>query len=614
MPVKKSRILLVPLDPVHDVALKILNRKLKSRGHETILLPPDLPMEEVISRGVEADPDVIMVSRTLGYGVGELLGKFIDMAEAAGLREKARIVIGGKAIKPELAAELGFDKGFGSETDLGEAVAYVEQVEFVPEAAKEARKKPDITAGYGYTVKAARIGALLDEISSEIVAWTDGKTSPGVQRGRLRERMIETAETGAPGPKRDALIAGMKNDYLGFCDEAIVQSYREGILPKHVRRLDEKELASLEELIGAARANPGIRTIRHTQARPLVFVQYGTGCLVMDVAHIKASEAWGADGVFHFDPSWGARTEGFLEGCLSHQQDGSIITEDNLRTIKRSLSSSTLWTVRGHRGLNTPETVALAGRLGADLTKINIAYGSLTGGTDPARLTVDGVECIRMAAKYRMPFDIVTNEELAGVPAHKAFAGMLIVAALSLKLGARPILKPLFCYSPEVMIGGRMDDNYVDFNAAKVWALRGIIDAPIWPGEPIGFMTHFEDRVQSAATTAFHAALGISLGVDAITVASADEAYSRGPISVASRVDTLRAVKEAFRFFGAAQIAPTSRAREWADELAKGIERTLESVARRGSFVQSLYEGLLGSPEDGAYPGRAGKGTVIQEA
>jgi hypothetical protein len=127
-------------------------------------------------------------------------------------------------------------------------------------------------------------------------------------------------------------------------------------------------------------------------------------------------------------------------------------------------------------------------------------------------------------------------------------------------------------------------------------------------------MTHFEDRVQSAATTAFHAALGISLGVDAITVASADEAYSRGPISVASRVDTLRAVKEAFRFFGAAQIAPTSRAREWADELAKGIERTLESVARRGSFVQSLYEGLLGSPEDGAYPGRAGKGTVIQEA
>jgi len=31
----------------------------------------------------------------------------------------------------------------------------------------------------------------------------------------------------------------------------------------------------------------------------------------------------------------------------------------------------------------------LAGKLGADLTKINIVYGSLNVGTDPSRLTVD---------------------------------------------------------------------------------------------------------------------------------------------------------------------------------------------------------------------------------
>ncbi len=51
------------------------------------------------------------------------------------------------------------------------------------------------------------------------------------------------------------------------------------------------------------------------------------------------------------------------------------------------------------------------------------AYGewSLGAGTDPARLTVDGVEAIRLAATAGLPFDVVTNEELSGVPAFKAF-------------------------------------------------------------------------------------------------------------------------------------------------------------------------------------------------
>ena len=130
---------------------------------------------------------------------------------------------------------------------------------------------------------------------------------------------------------------------------------------------------------------------------------------------------------------------------------------------------------------------------------------------DPARITIDGVEAIRWAAHYDLPFDVVTNEELSGVPAHKAFAGMLIIAHLALQLGGRPILQPLFCRSPEVMIYGQMRDNYIDYNAAKILALQQIIDAPLWPGAPIGFLTHTEDRVQSSLTTALHASLARSL-------------------------------------------------------------------------------------------------------
>ncbi|MBA7549070.1 hypothetical protein ES705_41543 [subsurface metagenome] len=275
------------------------------------------------------------------------------------------------------------------------------------------------------------------------------------------------------------------------------------------------------------------------------------------------------------------------------------------------MKDSTLWSIRAHRGLNTPETVVLAAILGADLVKINIAYGSLNAGTDPARLTVDGIEAIKLAAKYNIPYDVPANSELGGIPTFKDFAGMLIVAMLGLKLGAKPILKPMFCYSPYIILNNLMDDNYIDYNAAKIYALRNIVDAPIWAGEPIGFMTHTEDRIQSSVTTALHAALANSLGVDTITIASADEAYSRGAISVSSRVDTLRAVKEVFRSFGHIKIKPTYKAKKWSNELVFQIEKVLENVLRKGSFVKALYDGELGSREDGAYPGRAGKDTVF---
>jgi len=348
------------------------------------------------------------------------------------------------------------------------------------------------------------------------------------------------------------------------------------------------------------------------RAKPLIFNQYGTGCPFLDIGHIKVSEAWGADGVVHFDPSWGARTEGFLDGFLTHEEDGTVLTPANLNRIKRALEKSTLWQIRAHRGLNTPETVVLAGKIGADLTKINICYGSLGAGTDPARLTVDAIAAIRFAVNYGMPFDVVTNEELCGVPAIKAFAGMLITVALGVRLGGKPILQPLFCKSPEVMVGGQMKDNYVEFNAAKIMALKEIIEAPIWPGAPVGFLTQTEDRVQSSVSTALHAALAAMLEVEAVTIASADEAYSGGPITVPSKIDTLRAVGEALRFYGHTTIAQTKQMEIWRDEIVAGIDKILTEVVAKGDFVQALYDGVLGSREDGAYPGRNGRDTVFK--
>ncbi|QGG47267.1 cobalamin B12-binding domain-containing protein [Heliorestis convoluta] len=606
---ERRKILLVPLDPVHDIGLKMIRRGLDKAGHKTMLLPPDLPPEEIISAMSKEQPDQVLISRTLGYGVAELLARFADLADAAGLRDKMGLVIGGMAIRPELAAELGYDAGFGPGTSVEEVVAYVEGRPYLPDQNKVKKERADLTANYTYEFRHAGIGRLLDQITDGILEWVQGKTSPAIKRGRLRDSAWDLEEW-----RQGKINKEFTEAYAALCDPVAEAYYRSGEVHPKTRKLRPEEIERLEAYLTATKSRMEPAKVQHWEAgQPKVFVQYGTGCPFMDIAHIKLSEAWGADGVVHFDPSWGARTEGFIGDFLTHQEDGSVITPENLSWTKAGLEEYTLWQVRAHRGLNTPETVVLAGKLGAHLTKINIAYGSLAAGTDPARLTVDGVESIKMATKYNLPFDVVTNEELAGVPAHKAFAGMLIVAALGRKLGGRPILQPLFCYSPEVMISGQMEHNYIDFNAAKIEALRSIVDAPIWPGAPIGFLTQTEDRVQSSMTTSLHAALAASLRVDAISIASSDEAYSGGPIVAASRIDTLKAVQEGFRFFGEGSVEATAKASKWSEEIVEKIEKVLQEVAAAPSFVDALYGGLLGSKEEGAYPGRGGRDTITKE-
>lgn len=615
MAAERKRVLLAPLDPVHDIGLKMVRQALDRAGHSTMLLPPDYSAEEIVSIALEEKAEYVLISRTLGYGIAELLGRFIDLADVAGLREKAKLIIGGMAIRPELAAELGFDAGFGPGTDVAEAVAYIENRPYQAGGQKTVKTKRDFTKDYSYIYHNGKIAGLLDRIADLIFGWADGKTSPGVSRAQTRRDLLALRRAFDSGKLSGTQFAGglaeLRGKYRRDSDAVICRFYEEGALPRKTRSLTEEELSALQKTVAEVKENFVPRSLQSIAGQPLVFVQYGTGCPFMDIAHIKTSEAWGADGILHFDPSWGARTEGLLEGYIAHEEDGSILTPENLRQIGEARDDATLWTVRAHRGLNTPETVILAGEAGADLTKINIVYGSLGAGTNPERLTVDGLEAIKLAAAYGLPYDIPTNEELCGVPAYKAFAGMLIVAHLGLRLGARPILKPLFCYSPEVMLNNRMKDNYIDYNAAKISALQSIGDFPVWPGEPIGFLTHSEDRVQSSLTTALHASLAASLRVPAISIASADEAYSGGPITATARIDTLRATQDAFRFFGSASIQPTAQSDIWAAEIGERIEATLTKVAAEGGFIEAVYAGVLGSREDGAYPGRTGKDTVL---
>lgn len=595
----RKTIVIAPLDPVHDVGVKLIAKVLRERGHSVTLLPPDLTAEEVVSRASQLKPDFVMIGRTISYGTAEVLARFVDLCDSAGLRHQAALILGGMSVRPEMAQELGFDAGFGPDTAPGDVADFVEGKEVAHPKSRDFRQSVDLSAGYTYSFRDKEVGDRCVEVARRFLTQVEGLTSDGIERAALRMLM---AKDSAPD---------LRNRYASLCGGEVRRWYDDGVPASHVRPLTDDEVSQLQ---GVADDMPALPLSQKNLDNCNVMIQYGTGCPIMDSYHIQVSLAWGARGVIHFDPSWGARTEGLLEGAWSHQHDGTVLTLDNLRLLKASLYPGALWQVRAHRGLNTPETVVLAHLAGADLTKINPVYGSLGAGTDPLRLCVDAAASMKLAAQFKMPYDVVTNEELCGVPARKAFAGMLVVATVGHMLGGRPMLQPLFANSPEAIIQGFTKDNLVDFNAAKMVALRDIVDAPIWPGAPVGFMTQSQDRSQSVTMTAMHAALALTLGSTAVTIASSDEAYAGGPISAQAKVDTLKATAGALAFMGSSKIDATGKAYEMALHLRKGIMDVLDRILDRGDLVASLYEGILGDRDDGAYPGRAGRETVRPKA
>lgn len=597
----KKKILCVPLDPVHDVGIKIIKSELDKNGHDAELLSPDLSDEAIIKKSIEGNYDFILVSRTLGYGIAELLARFIDKLDSAGVREKSKIVLGGKPITPELAAELGFDKGFGEHSSIEEVLAFIEGREVAISSKGLNKTKRNIPEKYSYNFKHKKIEELLESIADKMIKWSENKTSPGVERAKIKADILEESNT--------VKIENLYKKYYSLCDDVIAQGNLKQAFPKGVRKVTEKELEELKNFVRSKEPhNPNI--IQKDKKHPLLFKFLGSGCPIMDITHGKICERYGIDGFLIINPSWEARYEGLLEGCLTHENDGTITSLENIRLMRDCFDKNILLTVRAHRGLNTPETVLFAGKAGADLTKINLVYGSLGAGTDPVRLGVDGLEAIRLTAKYNMPFDIPGNDELSGVPSWKTIAGLLINVMIGKKLGAKPIPKPLFCYGPHIVINGMMKQNFIDYNAAKILAIREIVDCPIWPGEPIAFMTQSEERVQSANATSYHAALAASLGVDAITVASTDEAYSRGPICITSRIDSIRAITDAYRFLGNAEFAPTTKCEDYKSEITQKIVETLTEVESKANLAEAIYSGALGNKDDGAYPGTFGVNTV----
>ncbi len=92
-------------------------------------LGSQVPNEELIKKGLEVNADAILVSQVVTQkGVHiQNLTELVELLEAENLREKFLLIVGGPRITHDLALELGFDAGFGTETTPPDVASYIVQ-------------------------------------------------------------------------------------------------------------------------------------------------------------------------------------------------------------------------------------------------------------------------------------------------------------------------------------------------------------------------------------------------------------------------------------------------------------------------------------------------------
>ena len=93
---------------IHDIGKNIVGMLLLANGFEVIDLGVDVPAETFVEKVEELKPDFLGLSSLLTSSLPEL-GKVIDALNERGLRDEVKIVLGGAAVTPDYAREVGAD-------------------------------------------------------------------------------------------------------------------------------------------------------------------------------------------------------------------------------------------------------------------------------------------------------------------------------------------------------------------------------------------------------------------------------------------------------------------------------------------------------------------------
>ncbi|MHA1578731.1 MAG: cobalamin B12-binding domain-containing protein [Candidatus Freyarchaeota archaeon] len=95
-------------DDVHDLGKNVVSTLLASQGYDVYDLGIDVPSEEFVKKAKEVDADIVGLSALLTTTM-EHVPEVIEALKEAGLRDKVKIIVGGRPLTPEFAEEVGAD-------------------------------------------------------------------------------------------------------------------------------------------------------------------------------------------------------------------------------------------------------------------------------------------------------------------------------------------------------------------------------------------------------------------------------------------------------------------------------------------------------------------------
>ena len=105
---KRRAVIGVVEGDTHDIGKNLVKIMLESAGYEMTDLGRDVPVARFVEAVQEQDAQLVAMSTLMSTSM-ENMKKVIDALEAAGLRDKVKVIVGGAPISPAFAQRIGAD-------------------------------------------------------------------------------------------------------------------------------------------------------------------------------------------------------------------------------------------------------------------------------------------------------------------------------------------------------------------------------------------------------------------------------------------------------------------------------------------------------------------------
>ena len=106
---------------LHDIGKNLVASMLEGSGFEIIDLGADVAPEKFVEAATNSKADIICLSALLTVTMPSMK-RTIEALNAAGVREKVKVLVGGAPVTPQFAREIGAD-GYGESATLAVSLA-----------------------------------------------------------------------------------------------------------------------------------------------------------------------------------------------------------------------------------------------------------------------------------------------------------------------------------------------------------------------------------------------------------------------------------------------------------------------------------------------------------